>query len=638
MDRFTRGGRQPNSSRFVKSPFLLLACFLLAAFPASGVLAQKNPSNQLPMTGLPLNDMKAFRKVAGNWRIVGDVSGELDKKYVLTTSPGKGVLVNLPDDKQKDNLTSTFEHGDIDLEFDFMMAKGSNSGVYLQGRYELQLLDSWGVKNPKYGDVGGIYERWDDSKPEGRQGYQGYAPRINAARAPGLWQNLKISFQAPRFDGSGRKTANARMLMVQLNGVTIHENVELAGPTRGGMNGDEKAMGPLLIQGDHGPVAFRNIRYKTYGNNPASLSNLKYSYYPGKFEQMPDLKTLKAEKEGTTPELTWNVVRNPEDRFILRITGNLRVPEKGKYRFSLPSGGWANLSIASKTVIDQIGTRGSSQGVADLKAGDNPFEIVYHKPEPRVNPALGFSIEGPGLRLQDLHAAGSVPMRNPVDPILANVQGNNRILRSFVDYRKEPDATPKRITHAVSVGSADGTSYTFDLNTGALVYVWKGGFLDATPMWNSRGDGSSRPMGSVVPLGASPVLASLPDRNAAWPDTINPTHNFRSRGYDLDENENPTFRYTISGVEVEDMIRPEENGRYLTREIRLAAAAPANLYARVAGGRDITEVSAGLYAVDGKSYFVRVPAEAKATVRKAGNRSELLVPVSGNGMKYSIIW
>jgi hypothetical protein len=207
-----------------------------------------------------------------------------------------------------------------------------------------------------------------------------------------------------------------------------------------------------------------------------------------------------------------------------------------------------------------------------------------------------------------------------------------------VDYRKEPSAPPKRITHAVSVGSADQISYTFDLNTGALVYVWKGGFLDATPMWNSRGDGSSRPMGSVVGLGASPILSSLSDRNAAWPDTINPAHNFRSRGYDLDENENPIFRYTISGVEVEDVIRPEENGRYLTREIRLAAPAPANLFSRIAEGRDITEVSAGLYAVDGKAYFVRVPGEAKATVRKAGNRSELLVPVSGNGMKYSIIW
>jgi hypothetical protein len=302
------------------------------------------------------------------------------------------------------------------------------------------------------------------------------------------------------------------------------------------------------------------------------------------------------------PELTWNVVGNPEDHYILRITGNLKAPAKGKYRFTLPNllyGGRANLTVANKPVIEQINTRGSNQGVVDLKAGDQPFEIIYLKPEPWVTRRFGLSVEGPGLRTQDLHAAGSIPMSTPVDPILARVEGNNRILRSFVDYRKEPGASPKRITHAVSVGSDEGTSYTYDLGSGALVYVWKGGFLDATPMWNSRGDGSARPLGSVVPLGSSPVLAVLADGSAAWPDSLSPALNFRSKGYDLDENGNPVFRYTISGAEVEDLIRPGENGRYLTRELRLGGAAPGNLFSRIAEGRDIQEVAGGLYAVDG---------------------------------------
>jgi hypothetical protein len=90
-----------------------------------------------------------------------------------------------------------------------MMAKGSNSGIYLQGRYEVQLLDSWNVVNVKAGDNGGIYERWNDDKPEGQKGYEGHAPRQNASRAPGLWQHIKISFQAPRFNATGQKTENA---------------------------------------------------------------------------------------------------------------------------------------------------------------------------------------------------------------------------------------------------------------------------------------------------------------------------------------------------------------------------------------------------------------------------------------------
>lgn len=86
-----------------------------------------------------------------------------------------------------------------------MMAPGSNSGLYLQGQYEIQLLDSWAKTEVKAGDNGGIYERWDESKPDGQKGYQGYAPRQNASKAPGVWQTLKIQFKAPRFNATGEK-------------------------------------------------------------------------------------------------------------------------------------------------------------------------------------------------------------------------------------------------------------------------------------------------------------------------------------------------------------------------------------------------------------------------------------------------
>ena len=147
---------------------------------------------------------------------------------------GTGILVNLPDKKNHGaDLYTNFEHGDLDMELDYMMAKGSNSGIYLQGRYELQLEDSWGVKPPTFGNNGGIYQRWDESKPEAERGYEGYAPRQNAGRAPGLWQHLKVSFQAPRFDASGKKIQNAKIIRAELNGVVIHEDLELLGPTRG---------------------------------------------------------------------------------------------------------------------------------------------------------------------------------------------------------------------------------------------------------------------------------------------------------------------------------------------------------------------------------------------------------------------
>ena len=76
-----------------------------------------------------------------------------------------------------------------------------------------------------------------------------------------VWQEYDIIFRAPRFDDAGNKIANARFERVTHNGIVIHEDVSLRGPTRGGAPG-EVASGPLRLQGDHGPVAYRNIRIR----------------------------------------------------------------------------------------------------------------------------------------------------------------------------------------------------------------------------------------------------------------------------------------------------------------------------------------------------------------------------------------
>ena len=238
---------------------------LLASLTMSGVFAQQQQ--------VPLIDLMPFKTIGNNWSIAGDVSADISKANDLTLTPGKGILVTKPTEKDRVNLVTNFEHGDIDLEIDFLTSKSSNSGIYFQGRYELQILDSWGVLKPKSGDCGGIYERWDESKPNGYKGYLGIAPRVNACKAPGLWQKYRVSFQAPRFK-DGNKIQNARINYVYLNDVLIHENLELSGPTRGAMSEKEVEIGPLLIQGDHGTVAFRNIKYTNYSNTKLKFTNV----------------------------------------------------------------------------------------------------------------------------------------------------------------------------------------------------------------------------------------------------------------------------------------------------------------------------------------------------------------------------
>jgi hypothetical protein len=143
------------------------------------------------------------------------------------------------------DLYTEQKFADCTVEVEFMVPKGSNSGVYLMGEYEVQILDSYGKKKLAYGDVGGIYNT--------------SAPRVNAAKRPGEWQKFVIDFRAPRFK-DGKKVANARFLRVTLNGTLIQEDVEVKGPTTAALTGREAPSGPLLLQGDHGPVAFRNLK------------------------------------------------------------------------------------------------------------------------------------------------------------------------------------------------------------------------------------------------------------------------------------------------------------------------------------------------------------------------------------------
>jgi sugar phosphate isomerase/epimerase len=202
-------------------------------------------------------DFSGWRESA-DWGIVGEAFLHPRNENLLAVREGTGVIVNGRRGSSPP-LVSKQEFGDARVHVEFVIPKGSNSGVYLQGRYEIQIYDSWTDQNSLYPGIecGGIYQRWDESRMV--KGYEGHSPRVNASRPPGQWQSFDMIFRAPRFDDKGGKIANARVVKMWHNGTLIHEDVELSGPTRGSSYPKESVKGPILLQGDHGPVAFRNI-------------------------------------------------------------------------------------------------------------------------------------------------------------------------------------------------------------------------------------------------------------------------------------------------------------------------------------------------------------------------------------------
>lgn len=574
---------------------------------------------------ISFQDLTAFKNPGKSWQTAGNVYADLDKTDKLDIKQGIGILVNDPGRRDGQDLYTKNQYGSIDLEVDFMMAKGSNSGIYFLGQYELQLNDSWGFKPVTSGENGGVYERWDEERPEGEQGYQGYAPRQNVSKAPGLWQHLEVSFQAPRFDDNGVKIENAKFIYVRLNGVTIHEDLELFGPTRGSMDAKEKSTGPLRIQGDHGAVAFRNMMITSFDKPRPELTDLNYKVYTGRFDNEPDYSNLPPESEGKSVILTSNL-KTKSNQFLVRYTGKLHVEEAGEYTFDLNTSGGAGLIRVNENEVVPL-SNGNGKATVNLPAGVLPFELLYSKFQNWGEPGLGLTISGDGIR-EYLVSDGSGDFEDPVDPILVEAN-TSKVFRSFRNIPGDETSRGHLLTHAVSVGHPKQLHYTYDMNRGAIVQLWRGGFLDATPMWYNRGNGTSRPVGSVLHFEVPAMgVGKISSPQQEW--AIDTTGiNYTSLGYTLDGNDLPSFLYSIYGAKIEDVSRVLDDAQGIKRRISIASPVE-NLFVRLTSGKKIEKLSKDLYLVGDKEFYIRLDNMGKAQpiVRGNGKEQELLVPLS----------
>jgi len=183
----------------------------------------------------------------------------------MTVNPGG------PEQEGANNILSRQTHTDVVLHVEFRTpympeATGQwrgNSGVFLQGRYEIQVLDSHGIDPPRSNDCGAVYKM--------------HAPLLNACAPPTEWQTYDCYFRAPRFDADGHITEHARLTLLH-NGALVHNNVEMPKPTgnkiQPGVEPDVSQPGPILLQchGPGDPVSFRNIWIEHLPMNPPAAN------------------------------------------------------------------------------------------------------------------------------------------------------------------------------------------------------------------------------------------------------------------------------------------------------------------------------------------------------------------------------
>jgi hypothetical protein len=222
----------------------------------------KKPEDKPADGWIDLMKPEVWKKVDAGWIVTDEVKLDAEKKETRLSArkkEGGTIWVNGENGRLPDLYTKK-DFGDCEVHVEFLIAKNSNSGIKFHGVYEIQILDSYGKKDLDGRDMGGIYPRADTVKG----GYldKGVGPKVNASKPAGEWQTLEAIWKSPRFDDKGEKIADAVMVKATLNGELIHENVDVKTPTGGNWTKKETATGPFMLQCDHGPIAFRNVRIR----------------------------------------------------------------------------------------------------------------------------------------------------------------------------------------------------------------------------------------------------------------------------------------------------------------------------------------------------------------------------------------
>ncbi len=525
-------------------------------------------------TDLPRLDL-ATLSIPANWQRAAGITANPDSPALKAKPGSEAILMG----SGKEPLTLATPVSDFALRFDLLVAPGSAAMLQLPNGEMLDLTNSRDM--------------------------------IPLLKKPGLWQTIRLDYRA----NSGLMGPALERLLV--NGVIVREGYKLTRPTAGTK--------PVQLLSPGGSMAVRNVSYRALENRSVAswVGPLNYKLYGESIETRDGLVGKTPVKSDTISQISYNVSFGRSGRFAILFDGKLNVPAAGDYQFDLVMGGVAGLWVDGKPVIpmvyDELGA--VKTHLMPLTAGVHNIEVMYSRSWPR--PGLGLFISQAATRPQALHAAGSLPEFSPPGQVTVQPEARPTMIRSFVQL---PGEVNKR-TKALSVGSNTGLHYTVDLSQMALLMAWKGDFADVTQMWYERGEPQLlKPMGTVIMPSPRPAFAMLANANAPWPDSLKEDV-LTYGGLVLKKDGSPTMEYTLAGLTVRESLRPLENR--LEHTFDLIGNVPGQpLYCRLAAGKIIEEVAKGLFAINDRSYYIRVDPKASLTLRQVGTQQELMMPVA----------
>ncbi len=550
------------------------------------------------MEVLSLDNLDAFNTNGNTWSLAGNVYADRAKLHHMEPAQGKGILIgSLPEGKLAGaELRTKWEHNDMDLELDFMLAAGASATVFFKGEYPLLLKDSWMKDSVSTDDCGAA---------------AGLAPLLNACKAPGLWQHLEVKFR----EG---------FQMVKLNGRIIQDST---------VHRNQPATGPLRFMVQKGNVAFRNIRYKTYNNERIKLESVRFHVYKGVYKNHDTLQDLKPVRSGRTDSLTYRV---GDKRAQLLFEGKLTVPVAGPYVFRLQAGGPVRLVIDGNEIVNNGGTRDFQRpfyGDTTLQKGEHSFQLSYAN----YDESMVLLYEGPHIPFTALTTPASERTVEP-DPLMEYpVKGTPVVQRGFMMHQGKVDP------YSMAVGIPGGLNYAYDMVNYSPLKAWYGRFIDIAEMWHERGEKQlAKPLGAPLELAGVPCIAELSSADAPWPDSIREDSSiYTDRGYKLLPDGLPVFLYTLHRWKVEDYLHPRNDHKGLVRDITITGQqAESNAYWLLASGGIIEKLPDGSYAVDDKNYYIETTGTPE--IQRSKGQYRLLLPLQAGAAKtevhYSIIW